>query len=107
MLSLILYTDPAYLKDPPPKYPFPPLDIFSRLAEMKSNIKQRVYANEYQFQADLYRVFTDAHDGHFVFYPDLLTKAFEWGREISLVSLSIDGYETPIIFLTSKLPQFL
>ena len=54
------------------------------------------------FRPSCIGVFADAHDGHFIFYPDLLTKAFDWGREVSLVSLSMDGYETPKIYLTSK-----
>ena len=102
IITVTLHTDLAYLKDPPPEYPFPPLDIFASLAAIKSNIKKRGYENEYQFQAELYRVFADGHDGHFIFYPDLLTKAFDWVREVSLVLLSMDGYETPKIYLTSK-----
>lgn len=50
-----------------------------------------------EFQEDLYQVFARAHDGHFVFYPDALTKAIEWGRQRSLVSISEDGSSLPVI----------
>lgn len=55
-----------------------------------------------EFQEDLYQVFARAHDGHFVFYPDALTKAFEWGRKRSLVSISEDGTSLPVIKLYGK-----
>lgn len=45
----------------------------------------------------LYQIWARSHDGHFVFYPDLLTKAFEWGRPHALVSISDDGTSLPQI----------
>jgi hypothetical protein len=91
--------DSAYLKDPPPDYFYPAFDLFAKLASIKNNLQYNVYINEYHFQADLYQVFSPAHDGHYVMYPDLLTKAFEWGRKRGLVSISKDGTEIPEIYL--------
>jgi hypothetical protein len=73
--------------------------VFGKLASVKSNLENGTYANEYEFQEDLYQVFAPAHDGHFVVYPDLLTKVFEWRRKRSLVSVSSDGVELPKIYL--------
>ncbi|KAF4628586.1 hypothetical protein G7Y89_g9564 [Cudoniella acicularis] len=92
-------SDSAWKKDPPADYFYPPHDIFGYLALVKKNLESDQYANEYEFQEDLYNVFALAHDGHFVFYPDALTKAFEWGRQRSLVSISKDGVEIPQIYL--------
>ncbi|TGO52774.1 hypothetical protein BCON_0135g00230 [Botryotinia convoluta] len=93
-------SDLVDLKDPPADYFYPPYDPLAKLASVKSNLeKGGVYANEYEFQQDLYQVFTPAHDGHFVVYPDLLTAAFEWRRQRSLVSISSDGVEVPKIYL--------
>lgn len=92
-------SDSAYKKDPPPDYFYPPHDIFGYLASVKANLENNVYANEYEFQEDLYNVFAKAHDGHFVFYPDALTKAIEWGRQRSLISISEDGFSIPQIYL--------
>ncbi|RAL66214.1 hypothetical protein DID88_005886 [Monilinia fructigena] len=92
-------SDLADLKDPPEDYFYPSFDVFAKLASVKSNLEEDVYANEYEFQQDLYQVFTPAHDGHFVVYPDLLTAAFEWRRRRSLVSISSDGVEVPKIYL--------
>ncbi|TVY18750.1 Peptidase S41 family protein ustP [Lachnellula arida] len=96
-------SDSAYKKDPPPDYFYPPIDIFGYLASVKANLENNTYANEYEFQEDLYNVFAKAHDGHFVFYPDALTKAIEWGRQRSLISISNDGFSIPQIYLYGSL----
>ncbi|KAH9213176.1 hypothetical protein DL95DRAFT_390761 [Leptodontidium sp. 2 PMI_412] len=92
-------SDTAWKKNPPADYFYPPHDIFGYLASVKANLQADKYANEYEFQEDLYQVFARGHDGHFVFYPDALTKAFEWGRKRSLVSISEDGTSLPVIKL--------
>ncbi|KAK2630058.1 hypothetical protein QTJ16_000878 [Diplocarpon rosae] len=99
MLVADQFSDTAWKKDPPADYFYPPHDIFAYLASVKSNLERDIYANEYEFQEDLYQVFARAHDGHFIFYPDALTKAFEWGRKRSLVSISEDGTSLPVIKL--------
>lgn len=91
--------DIADLKDPPSTYFYPPFDIFAKHASIKNNLKKGVYANEYAFQKDLFQLFAPAHDGHFILYPDLLTKVFDWGRQRALVSISKDGVEIPKIYL--------
>ncbi|KAI9640692.1 hypothetical protein NHQ30_011001 [Ciborinia camelliae] len=92
-------SDLADLKDPPADYFYPPHDVLGKLASVKSNLKNHVYANEYEFQKDLYQITALAHDGHFVVYPDLLTSAFQYRRARSLVSISRDGVEAPKIYL--------
>ena len=91
--------DSAYLKNPPATYPYPPIDIFAKLASVQTNLENDVYVNEYTFQEDLYQVFAPAHDGHYVLYPDALTKAFDWGRKVALVSISPDGVSLPEIYV--------
>lgn len=86
------------MKNPPPSYFYPPHDPLAKLASVKAGLVAGKYSNEYEFQKDLYQVFAPAHDGHFVMYPDLLTKAFEWGRQVPLVSISKDGHEIPEIY---------
>lgn len=93
-------SDPAYKADPPADYYYPGYDMFAALAKVRSNLVADKYANEYAFQSDLYQtVFGPAHDGHFVFYPDALTRVFEWRRQRSLVSISEDGMSLPVIKL--------
>ncbi|KAL2075024.1 hypothetical protein VTL71DRAFT_8804 [Oculimacula yallundae] len=92
-------SDLAWKKNPPKDYFYPPHDILGYLASVKANLQADKYASEYAFQEDLYQVFARGHDGHFVFYSDALTKAFEWGRKRSLVSISEDGTSLPVIKL--------
>jgi hypothetical protein len=93
-------TDAAYKADPPSDYFYPPYDMFAALEQVKDKLTNDSYANEYEFQEDLYvTVFGQGHDGHFVFYPDALTTVFEWRRQRSLVSISEDGTSLPVIKL--------
>ncbi|KAK1978678.1 hypothetical protein LZ30DRAFT_691234 [Colletotrichum cereale] len=91
-------TDTAYKADPPAGYDFPGYDLFAALSQIRENVLNDVYPGEYAFQSALYEnVFGPGHDGHFVYYPDLLTAVFEWTRERSLVSISEDGSSLPVI----------
>ncbi|PNP42307.1 hypothetical protein TGAMA5MH_05989 [Trichoderma gamsii] len=93
-------SDSAYLADPPADYFYPPHDIFKALAGVRADLVADKYTNEYEFQEDLYaRVWGPAHDGHFVFYPDALTIAFEWTRPKPIVSISENGKDLPVIKL--------
>ncbi|UNI15401.1 hypothetical protein JDV02_001936 [Purpureocillium takamizusanense] len=93
-------SDAAYKKDPPKDYFYPGFDIFGNLAKVKANLQADKYDSEYAFQTDLYEtVFGPGHDGHYVFYPDALAKAFKWRRDRSLVSISEDGTSLPVIKL--------
>ncbi|KAI6244692.1 Peptidase S41 family protein ustP [Erysiphe necator] len=89
----------AWMKDPPEDYDFPPHDPFGVLASVKKNLEEDKYSNEHEFQTDLYSVFTPAHDGHFIFFPDLLSRALEFSRQQALVSISEDGQSLPVIKL--------
>lgn len=93
-------SDPAYKADPPADYFYPAYDMNAALDQVKANLQKDVYANEYMFQEDLYlRVFAPGHDGHFLFYPDLLTRVFDFNRQRALVSISEDGTSLPVIKL--------
>ncbi len=79
-------------------------DLFANLAKVRSNLEAGVYPGEYEFQAELYQsVFGLGHDGHFVFYPDALTKVFEYRRSKPIVSISEDGSSLPVIKLYGAL----
>lgn len=72
--------------------------MFANLATIRTKLENDSYAGEYEFQAELYNtVFGPAHDGHFVYYPDLLTLVFDWNRPLSLVSISEDQSSLPEI----------
>lgn len=97
-LSTNLALDAAYKADPPPEYDFPAYDLFAAASSIRQNLVDDVYTSEYAFQSALYEeVFGPGHDGHFVYYPDLLTAVFEWTRQRGLVSISEDGSSLPVI----------
>jgi hypothetical protein len=98
----LTFLDLAYKKNPPADYFYPPLDVIGKLNSVKNNLENGVYPNEYMFQADLYQAFALGHDGHFVFYPDALSKAIEFGHGVPLVSVSSDGSEIPKIYFKSE-----
>ncbi|KAI1339844.1 hypothetical protein F5Y15DRAFT_382300 [Xylariaceae sp. FL0016] len=91
-------TDTNYLKDPPPAYLEPAVDVFAELSQVRSKIANGTYSSEYNFQADIFRVFNLAHDGHFRFFPDLLTGVIKFARGVGLVSVSEDGVGLPKIY---------
>lgn len=93
----------SYLKDPPASYQFPAFDIPAAFEEIISNVKSGVYANEYEFQADLYAAFNLAKDGHFRYIPDLIGAALQFRRQdIALASVSLDGVAVPQIYTVCK-----
>jgi hypothetical protein len=62
-----------YLKNPPAEYAQkvqPPFDFYADYDRIYDSAVSGNYSNEYEFGFDLYRAFQQAHDGHFVFYPD-------------------------------------
>lgn len=97
-------SDAGYKKDPPESYFYPGFDIFGNLASVRSNVEAGKYAGEFDFQTDLYKqVWAPGQDGHYVFYPDLLAKAFRWRRAVPpIVSISEDGESLPVIKLQSE-----
>lgn len=95
-------TDSAFKKNPPADYFYPALDIFGKLASIRTNLVNKLYSNEFSFQKDLYQVFAPGHDGHYIVYPDLLSKAFQFGRPLRVVSISKDGTSIPEIYIYGK-----
>jgi hypothetical protein len=76
---------------------FQTLPLFIRM-----HIAQIWYIDSQLTFLSLYQIWARSHDGHFVYYPDLLTKAFEFGRQLGLVSISKDGTSLPEIKIYGK-----
>ncbi|KAI0397100.1 hypothetical protein F5Y17DRAFT_417177 [Xylariaceae sp. FL0594] len=91
-------SDLDFLKNPPPDYPYAPVDIFGELERIRSNLEGGRYAGELEWQEDLYaNIVGKPHNGHLSYSPDLLTVPSEWARPWSLVSVSEDGTSLPVI----------
>ena len=88
-----------FLKNPPADWPYPPHDLKAELEKVKTKVKNNQYANEYDFEVELFeKVFAPAHSGHLIFYPDLIVNPWYWSRQVSLVSVSKDGSALPDIY---------
>lgn len=91
-------SDIAFKRDPPSDYSYSGYDIFEELDRIRSKIRSGYYANEYEWQLDFYlSVVGKGHDYHMNIYPDLLARAVEFARPLSLVSISEDGSSLPVI----------
>jgi hypothetical protein len=89
-------TTTSYLKNPPPGYLQPAVDVYGELATIISNLQYgKVYTNEYDLEFAIYRMFQTAYDGHFKYVPSLVGGVFQFGRPIPLVSVSSDGASLP------------
>lgn len=91
----------AWLKDPPPNYDNPKVDILGSLDDLLTRVEKGSYASEYDFALDLWNLTLQARDGHFSYFPDILS-VFQFKRQTELVSLSSDGQALPQIYVLCK-----
>lgn len=100
-------SDLSFLKNPPPGYLMPAVDVKKELNRVLNHIIDGKYENEHAFQMDLFKVFQSVHDGHFRFTPDLLGKTLHFRRSVGIVSVSRDGVEVPKIYIESEIKQYV
>lgn len=95
-----------YLKDPPPSYGLPPVDIMAGLDNISATAAAGKYQNEYEFQASMTQLVLKAHDGHFAFRPDVF-KVFSFRNDLvaDMVSLSVDGVQIPKLYNLGTPPK--
>lgn len=91
----------AYLKNPPPSYQQPAVDLLAGLDRIDNDIKSGTYLNEYDFEADLQRLIYSAHDAHLVLFAGALA-VFTFGSPLRIVSVSEDGIALPKVYVTGK-----
>ncbi|KAK4890915.1 hypothetical protein LTR27_010488 [Elasticomyces elasticus] len=98
-------SDLAYLKDPPPGYLYPGVDILGGLDAILADIQAGAYKSDYDVQLDLYKLVNSAYNFHFGWIPDLL-HIFQWTRDGRLISLSSDGVSLPEVYDYEDLHAF-
>lgn len=76
----------------------PGIDLRESFNNILHGIKNGEFKNEYEFQVKLFSTFNLAHDGHFRFAPDLMSR-IQFRRRVQLVSVSRDGIEIPKIYV--------
>jgi hypothetical protein len=103
-------SDLSYLKDPPPGYLYPGVDILAELDTIGERLQSDNYTSEYEYQLELHNIIAAAHDGHFKYIPDIL-QVFTFARLASenitgdapwetfkLLSVSDDGVQLPLVY---------
>lgn len=87
----------AYLKNPPPGYQQPAVDVLAGLQQILDDIDQGKFANQYAFEAAVQNLIYAAHDAHFQMDAGVLA-AFTFSSPYALVSLSSDGLQLPKVY---------
>lgn len=95
-----------YLKNPPPHWDSPKIDLVAELAQMREKLTKKAYKSEYEFALELYDLPLRTQDGHFSYTPDIL-QPFNFQRDILLTSVSVDGHSLPQVYVFRKYNNFL
>ncbi|KAJ6109035.1 hypothetical protein N7486_001269 [Penicillium sp. IBT 16267x] len=85
------------LRNPPPGYLSPPVEILGGLATIRNMSTANVYKSQYDFDMDLTRLILSANDGHFSLEPCSFG-ILVWQTETTLVSISSDGVQIPKLY---------
>jgi hypothetical protein len=88
----------AYLKNPPPGYQQPAVDILDGLRRIWDNVTAGVYENQYAFEADVQHLVYSAHDAHVNLQGGILS-TFSFTSEYALLTASIDGKSVPRVYV--------
>ncbi|KAI1351610.1 hypothetical protein F5Y01DRAFT_314578 [Xylaria sp. FL0043] len=86
------------LKNPPMGYQQPSVDLRRGLQLIQDAAASSSFANQYEFEVALQRLIMAAHDSHLYLSAGILT-AFTFASPFDIVSLSIDGLETPKVYI--------
>jgi Peptidase family S41 len=92
----------TYLKTPPPSYQQPGVDLLGGLAALKQGIENGIFPNQYEFEAALQTLLYASHDGHVTLNAGILA-AFSFSSPQEIVSLSLDGFQLPKVYLVKDL----
>lgn len=92
----------AYLKNPPPSYQQPAVDLLKGLDRIQQDIDKGVFRNQYAFEATLQNLLYSAHDAHLTLNAGILA-VFTFGSPYAISSVSIDGIQLPKIYLRGNI----
>ncbi|KAM3423555.1 hypothetical protein BST61_g982 [Cercospora zeina] len=100
-------SDLLYLNGSQPARLYPDVDLFAGIDTLQQRLGEDYYSNEFDFQADIARLFASAYNGHLVYVPDIvgvfsLAHVLD-DRLFSLVSVSSDGTSLPSIYASRDL----
>ncbi len=91
----------AYLKNPPPSYQQPPVDLIGALTTIQQRVQAGEFQSEYAFEVAVQQVVHAAHDDHLTLTAGILG-AFTFGSPLRIVSASTDGIALPKIYIAGR-----
>ena len=91
----------AYLKNPPPSYQQPPVDVLGSLNTIKQRVQAGEFQSEYAFEVAVQGVVQATHDDHVSLNAGILS-AFTFGSPLRIVSASTDGIALPKIYIAGS-----
>ncbi|KAK7996826.1 3-deoxy-7-phosphoheptulonate synthase [Apiospora arundinis] len=94
----------AFLKTPPGGYQQAAIDVGDILHRIGNNVTAGAYQNQYEFEVDLHKLVLATHDAH-VGLDIGITSPFVYGSPYSISSVSVDGKESPKIYLTGDITK--
>lgn len=94
----------AYLKDPPPSYQQPSIDVLASLDALEAQVQAGAFKTEYDFEVALQTVIYAIHDAH-VFLSAGILSIFTFGSPLRIVSVSSNGIELPKIYIPDDLVE--
>ncbi|KAF6841281.1 peptidase s41 family protein [Colletotrichum musicola] len=92
----------AHLKSPPEGYQQPAFDLMQGLEDLKRNVTDGVFQNQYDFEATMQHLIYSVHDAHVYLRAGVLS-AFSFASPVALVAASIDGKEAPKIYFAEDI----
>ena len=99
--TLEFHSTLTYLKNPPPSYQQPGVNILGGLDLLQRAVDNGVFDNEFDFEVEVQNLVFAAHDGH-LFLQGGATQVFAFGAPFYISSVSTDGQQLPKIYMTSK-----
>ena len=93
------HTTFSYVRDPPVGYQMPAFDFWPAFDNLGMKLANGSYLNEWEFGMDLLQTLNNAHDGHLRYILDVVGKVFSFGRNVTLVSVSLDGQALPQVYV--------
>lgn len=92
----------AYLKDPPPSYQQPGIDVLASLDALEGQVQAGTFKTEYDFEVALQTLIYALHDAHVSLSAGILS-IFTFGSPLRIVSVSSNGIELPKIYIPDDL----
>ena len=81
------------------------MDFVGGLGQIKKDIADNVFPNQYTFEATLLKLIQAAHDDHLSLTAGILA-AFTFASPYSFVSLSTDGIQLPKVYIADDIDSY-